>query len=213
MDRRTFLAATASLGLAAATGLDPAEAATKPGNFRDVAGTTGLRHGVLYRSARPTGSQAAYLKSLHLAAVIDLSSGSNPDLGVPVYRYEIKQQSDKLKTYRSYVTSASNRAAVGHALTRIAHADGPVLLHCAQGKDRTGFVVACILSHCLVPPAEVEAEYVASSRFGPDVDLKWLRTALTEARSRYKTVGGYLRAAGVRQADLDLVRRRMGFQG
>ena len=44
-----------------------------------------------------------------------------------------------------------------------AHADGPVLVHCAAGKDRTGVAVAVLLLAAGVEPASVIADYTATA--------------------------------------------------
>jgi protein-tyrosine phosphatase len=43
-----------------------------------------------------------------------------------------------------------------------AHADGPMLVHCAAGKDRTGVSVALLLALAGVPRAEIVADYLAT---------------------------------------------------
>lgn len=43
-----------------------------------------------------------------------------------------------------------------------AHADGPTLIHCAAGKDRTGVSVAILLALAGVPRAEIVADYLAT---------------------------------------------------
>jgi len=48
------------------------------------------------------------------------------------------------------------------ALRTIAHSPGPVLVHCAAGKDRTGVVVALALSVAGVRRAAIVADYAAT---------------------------------------------------
>ncbi|KAL8795780.1 MAG: hypothetical protein Q9195_001832 [Heterodermia aff. obscurata] len=40
----------------------------------------------------------------------------------------------------------------------------PVMIHCTQGKDRTGFIVLLLLSMLEVPVAAIAADYRASER-------------------------------------------------
>jgi len=54
------------------------------------------------------------------------------------------------------------------ALRDIARASGPVMVHCAAGKDRTGVVVALALSVAAVQRDAVIADYAATAeRIGP----------------------------------------------
>jgi protein tyrosine/serine phosphatase len=54
------------------------------------------------------------------------------------------------------------------AVRTIASAEGPVLVHCAAGKDRTGVVVALALSAVGVHPEAIVADYMATGeRTGP----------------------------------------------
>jgi protein tyrosine/serine phosphatase len=48
------------------------------------------------------------------------------------------------------------------AVRTIASAEGPVLVHCAAGKDRTGVVVALALSAVGVHPEAIVADYMAT---------------------------------------------------
>ena len=62
--------------------------------------------------------------------------------------------------------------------------DGPVLVHCAAGKDRTGVAVAALLLVGGAEPADVVADYTASA------------TNMTALLERLEVVGGSL-AAGI----------------
>ena len=52
---------------------------------------------------------------------------------------------------------------VARALRRISSDEGPVLIHCSAGKDRTGFVCALLLQLLGVDAAAIEADYLASN--------------------------------------------------
>jgi hypothetical protein len=61
-------------------------------------------------------------------------------------------------------------------------ADGPTLVHCAAGKDRTGVTVALLLTLAGVPRSEILADYLAT------------RDALPSLRSRLGLDGEHLAA-------------------
>ena len=71
-----------------------------------------------------------------------------------------------LAGYRSFVDLASARAATGDVLRHLATADGPTVVHCTAGKDRTGWVVAVTLTTVGVDWDTVMADYLRS---GPEV--------------------------------------------
>jgi protein-tyrosine phosphatase len=69
--------------------------------------------------------------------------------------------------YRSFVTLGSARGATSAVLQRVADPEsGPVVIHCTAGKDRTGWVVAVLLTAVGVPWDAVMADYLRS---GPEV--------------------------------------------
>lgn len=122
---------------------------------------------------------------------------------------------------------------IAEAVTAVAEADGPVVVHCAAGKDRTGLVAALLLALAGVPDEEVARDYALS---GPNVAVlfrDWvaaaaddpveqrLRTRLLESPeeamvatlARLRALGGaetYLREAGVTAATLRRLRSRLG---
>ncbi|TDK56393.1 phosphatase domain-containing protein [Pseudomonas moraviensis] len=89
----------------------------------------------LYRSALPDRSAVPLLKGLHVATVINflpeadsnwLSEASIKQVQLP-YRTNHVDDSDVLKALRAIQS---------------AEADGPVLMHCKHGSDRTGLMAA-----------------------------------------------------------------------
>ena len=125
-----------------------------------------------------------------------------------------------------------NRTRFGEALAAIADADGPVVIHCMGGKDRTGLVAALLLRLAGVSIAEIGADYSLS---GPNLAV-WLDDWLTSAPSdherrrreklsatpaiamarvvedvegRYGGVAGYMTAAGLRPEQIERLRGRL----
>ena len=123
---------------------------------------------------------------------------------------------------------------VGGAVAAVADAPagGGVVVHCFAGKDRTGIVSALLLSLAGVPDELIAADYAASD---PGVELlsaPWFESARDEREltirrrvsiSPHQTMldvlawvnesaggpDGYLRAAGLTEAQLDALRTRL----
>jgi protein-tyrosine phosphatase len=124
--------------------------------------------------------------------------------------------------------------AFARAVETVATTDGPVVLHCAGGRDRTGIAVALMLRLAGVHPEEIAADHALSDESWAPHNEAWFAEAEDEAeRERRKRVakpagrtmvdvlaeidrrfGGprqYLTAAGASEANLDrLVLRLRG---
>ena len=104
--------------------------------------------------------------------------------------------------------------------------EGAVLVHCHGGKDRTGLVVALLLSLAGVPRDEVAEDYAISERNLAERQAAWeaeaeseedrarrrqiglcppdaMRGVLDELDRRYGSVREYLLAAGATEDELD----------
>jgi len=68
-----------------------------------------------------------------------------------------------LEIYRAlpYVLAAS----FGDILQRMVEVDGPTLVHCTAGKDRTGFVCACLLRLVEADTSDIIADYLRTQEF------------------------------------------------
>ncbi len=125
------------------------------------------------------------------------------------------------------------KANVATAIRAVANApEGGVVVHCMGGKDRTGLITALLLSLAGVNDDQIAADYALSEeRLRPRHEL-WFAEAATEAerkrleriaqtpaasivgvldelQHRYGSVEGYLRDAGVSDADLSRARARL----
>ena len=134
--------------------------------------------------------------------------------------------------YSSMLDRFGRRVAA--VVTTIADAaDGGVLIHCAAGKDRTGLIVALLLSTLGVAPELIAEDYALTAEALRTRDERYLadgpgeraerEAAIRHFRARPEVMtevlaglaerfGGaepYLLAAGVRPADLDRIRDRM----
>jgi protein-tyrosine phosphatase len=66
-----------------------------------------------------------------------------------------------LQSYRHYVGDSA--PAFGEALMALLTAQGPALVHCTAGKDRTGFVIAVIQSALGVCHDDIIADYLRTN--------------------------------------------------
>lgn len=125
------------------------------------------------------------------------------------------------------------RENVATAIAAVARAsEGAVVVHCMGGKDRTGLVTALLLHIAGVDAAHIAADYALSEERLQPRHEAWLREAGTEAERerirriiatpaesmlgvldelerRYGSVEEFLRAAGLSEEDLELVRKRL----
>jgi protein-tyrosine phosphatase len=125
-----------------------------------------------------------------------------------------------------------NRDRFGHAMAAVADAEGPVVIHCMGGKDRTGLVAALLLRLAGVSPEEIGRDYSLS---GPNLAATlepWLADApnelerdrrrklsrtpatamarvIVDLEGRYGSVAGYLEAAGLHPAQIERLRDRL----
>ncbi len=110
--------------------------------------------------------------------------------------------------------------------------EGPVVVHCAGGKDRTGIVTALLLKIAGVSDEDIADDYAISEERLKSRHDRWLSEAATdeererlrrivvtpresmlavlhELEQRYGSVQGYLEAGGLSDDDLERVRRRL----
>lgn len=217
-------------------------------NFREVAPGL-LREAWLYRSDalhRLTPAGRAALTRLNVSRVIDLRSrldrrltGADRLRGVGVEYISIPMAGAGRKTnlstltlravYRTILTAHGPQ--IGLAIRAIAGAEGPVIVHCTAGKDRTGLVIALTLLALGFDYEQVAADFASSAsnlagewtegmvrkarRFRVTMtdDLlevlsgspeQALRDALQWVTEHHGSVRGYLAGVGV---DAEVVRR------
>jgi protein-tyrosine phosphatase len=160
-------------------------------NLRDVGGceTTGgkvVRRGLVFRSAAFTcdplsGNQQA-LEELGVRRILDLRTVSEveespaPDLPASVERlhrpflvsienrsFQPIDRSPPATAGRYYEYLVEGRSSVAAVVSSLVTAPSePTLVHCVAGRDRTGIVVACLLSVLGVPDDRVASDYAES---------------------------------------------------
>ncbi len=136
-------------------------------NFRMVR-TSGMKEGVLYRSSSPFdpkikrnlyADEAA--RRAHVKTVIDLAD--HP------YIYALHEDVKKryaagcdliLLDLSTFYSTAEFEEGLAEGLRFLIGHEGPYLIHCTEGKDRTGFV--CAVLECLLGASaeEVSADYM-----------------------------------------------------
>lgn len=125
-----------------------------------------------------------------------------------------------------------NRPRFGEALAAIADAEGPVVIHCMGGKDRTGLVAALLLRLAGVSLEQIGLDYSLSEANLAARTESWLAGVQDEQRrrrieklsrtpasamarvvadieGRYGSVAGYLEAAGVTPEQVDRLTQRL----
>ncbi len=179
-------------------------------NFRPVSGVRDV-----WRSDDLDGCTALEQRvvvDLGIETMIAMNSGGDPSIpGVKRYRYEISNAGSYLEFYRGYVTRAASRSSVGKVLRRVARSDAPVLVHCAGGKDRTGWTSDLLQTVAGVDREVRDLDYLATRSYsGGNVDLAWLEAARAQLVSDYGTLTSYLvDGCGLSRDDLARLQRRL----
>ncbi|MET8427567.1 tyrosine-protein phosphatase [Nocardia sp. NPDC004860] len=103
--------------------------------------------------------------------------------------------------------------AFGTLLRSIAGNSGATVYHCTDGKDRTGWATAVLLTVLGVPRDVVNADYLASNAElgNPQaVQLSWLEAAFGEVDRLYGSVDKYVRdGLGLDQSTIDALRAKL----
>lgn len=207
-------------------------------NARDVGGYhtrdgRKVRTGLVYRSdslAELTPTDLALLSRHKVTIVEDLRTGYErvlqPDR-VPLGA--VDRWNDVLgrapitlvspqAAYDAFITAPGANEAFGNVLRDIIHADGAVLYHCSEGKDRTGWTTAVLLTILGVDRATVDREFLLSNVYlhvaGHDpvrgVTLGELDRAFTTAEKHYGTFDNYIHnGLGLTSADIAALKNKL----
>ena len=200
-----------------------------------------------------TEAGRAALAALGVRVVVDFRSDAEretsptPDLGAhgitiieaPVFQADyspgaLARQDEypgHAATYRQFLTEGG--AAYRTFFETIATVSGPVLFHCAAGKDRTGVAAALLLELAGVPDERIVADYALSTteleamleerldrfqEYGISAETGRLMMAapprdmeltLDFIRGRWGSAAGYLGALGLAPATIEAVRSRL----
>lgn len=143
-------------------------------NFRAVSGGT-LGENVLYRSTSPIDdslSRASYAERLTeeagIRTVLDLAD-SDEELtallaegNAPYYQSLWEGDAVKALSLGMDFTAPDEQRALADGLRFLISHDGPYLLHCVEGKDRTGFVCALLAAYMGADYSELAEDYILS---------------------------------------------------
>ena len=143
-------------------------------NFRNVAAGN-IKKNVLYRSASPCDSshrRAPYADTLEKAAgiqtVLNLADDKDlidsyiawRDFNSPYY-LSLYQEGQVLPLQISMNFLAGDfQEKLAEGLTWMSQREGPYLVHCTEGKDRTGFVCILLEALCGASYSELEEDYM-----------------------------------------------------
>lgn len=182
---------------------------------------------VAKRSPDPAVGKAAY----HLINVFAVRSRVSP---FPASVRAAERERQQLN--RDFVADAKQRQRIGLLLRDLADAPGAVIIHCTEGKDRTGWVSAMLQLIAGVDRETIIAEYLISNerraeiidrgvaqarkargrtvaeitRIRLVVAESYLLAGLDEMESRYGDLHGYLTdGLGLDEATIDRLRTRL----
>ena len=175
----------------------------KISNDRDALAAAGLAAGVIYRTGEihkaSTSDRLDLAGILHGGLIIDLRSSGTKDPNLPGVT-EVRYAMTSTTNPATFVTKSSDRKSIAAALKAIAAEDGPVLIHCHLGRDRTGWVVAVLQMLGGVDLGTIRHEYLRSS----GAKAGNLDKGITALYDRYDGVEGYLLdGLGLPQATVD----------
>ena len=143
-------------------------------NFRSMKGGK-LKENLLYRSASPCNNEhnrAPYVDRLmgdaHVNYIIDLADNEEKiagymaadDFNSPNFDRLYKSSNISLLSLNMNFASKEFRSGVVKGLTALAEKEGPFLIHCTEGKDRTGFVCMLIEALCGASYDEIVTDYM-----------------------------------------------------
>lgn len=230
-------------------------------NFRDLGGLTTtdgrtVRRRTVYRSdtlSRLGADDRDAFTALGIRTVIDLrrpaevaSMGRVPEWTRVVWRHNhLEHPLWDHSTYTAEIGVARwlserylelahhGRADIARVIGMLADDEnGPTVVHCVAGKDRTGLVVALTLELLGVPEEQIAADYALTERSAPAF-TRWVRAAFPDEdhtnpppfytytpaeammitlhglRHRHGSVADYLVGAGLHRDRLDRLRQRL----
>ncbi|WP_461171100.1 tyrosine-protein phosphatase [Arthrobacter sp. Z1-15] len=102
---------------------------------------------------------------------------------------------------RMFVNDPAQREGFAQLLNDLAEIEGPQLIHCTAGKDRTGWASAMLLSIAGVSREDITADYLLTNEYSKDSISHTL--AKIAAEGGQPTADAYAPLLGVQQSFLD----------
>ena len=164
-------------------------------NFREIK-VTGLKEKTLYRSASPCDNQhnrAGYVDNLikdnHISCIFNLSDNNDKikgyiakeDFNSPYFLSLYNENRVIPIALNMNYNSMEFKNKIANGLKELIKHDGPYLIHCTEGKDRTGFI--CMLLEALVGASyeEIKNDYMITY-------YNYYRINLESDAKRYNTI-------------------------
>ena len=166
-------------------------------NFRAVS-VTGMKKDILYRAASPCDNQhnrAPYVDKLIQGAgvktIIDLADNDEKiqkyikadDFNSPYFLSLYEGGTVYPIALNMNYDSDEFREKLSTGMRAIIENDGPYLVHCTEGKDRTGFVCILLEAFCGASYDEILADYMTTYD-------NYYKISLTNEKDKYDTIIG-----------------------
>ena len=204
-------------------------------NFRAVE-TRGMGAGTLYRSSSPidpalnrSAEADAALLAAMIRTVVNMADSEESMRQYADYSLTHYAACDILALdMGADFTAAEYRQKLAEGLRFIASHDGPYLIHCKEGKDRTGILCALLEGFAGADADEIAADYMRTYRNYYALEPSDAAYAIILNNNLVKTLSAllgiddlhaadlqektaqYLRSLGLSDAQLDLLRDRLG---
>lgn len=137
---------------------------------------------------------------------------------------EVKSEEDVIENYLRMI---ENDEAIFHIFNTMANSEDGILLHCQEGKDRTGVISALLLLLGDVADIDIIADYEISNAYlyqmtqiaknvqgGIPAFLLYIKPGYMDAvlsylRDKYGTVENYLLKKGILQTEIEMSKRKL----